>query len=85
MTSWATFETIDEMAKHGNCSAVFVDRLGRHSFTKEDRTRFELELAPLPTGGFVWACIDLEEAGSYTTGTMKECVRWIAGRVLYGA
>jgi len=90
MTTWTTFETIAESAERSEFALqqFFVDHLGMCQFGRsDDRTRFELSLAPLPTGGTVWACIDLQaedDQQEFHTGTMKECVQWMAGRVLYG-
>ena len=88
MTTWTTFETLDEMAQTHGGTTIYVDRLGMHGYTRDDRTRFEIALAPLPTGGSVWSVIDLEaedDQDEFTTGTMRQCVQWMAGRVLYGA
>ena len=80
MTTWTTFETIDE---RGYDNEVFIDRLGMHSYRQDDRTRFKLERMK---GS--WIVYDQEadadEIGA-ATGSMRECVQWVAGRILYGA
>lgn len=89
MTTWTTFETIDETERF---TEVFIDRLGVHSYIKDERTRFKLERTFHPSGQdfgkVLWIAYDYEaeedEMGA-TTGTMRECVQWVAGRVLYGA
>lgn len=91
MTTWITFETLDEMAQTHGGTTIYVDRLGMHGYTRNDRTRFELAQVMKPDESIVWSCIDLEaESGEndlqpFATGTMRECVQWMAGRVLYGA
>ena len=85
MTTWTTFETIDETPRHHE---VFIDRLGNHWYTKDDRTRFELRRVLNDDDVMEWQVFDLEPEFDQVTwcqGTMRECVQWIAGRVLYGA
>ena len=99
MTTWTTFETIDEMATRRENSTdemmrcidnrFWVDRLGVHQHREDDRTRFEFSRAMKPDESVVWVCYDHEgeeeHQASFTTGSMRECVAWMAARVLYGA
>lgn len=85
MTSWTIFETIDETARF---TEVFIDRLGMHSYTKDDRTRFELRRVLNDDDILEWQVFDLEPEDDQMTwhqGTMRDCVQFIAGRILYGA
>ena len=80
MTSWVTFETIDEI---GTVENLYIDRLGVHQYREDERTRFELE-------SFYgsWSVEDREvEDGQEPRyhGSMREVIQWVAGRVLYGA
>lgn len=88
MTTWTTFETLDEMSKTHGPTTIYVDQLGMHGYTEDDRTRFIIAPAPKPDMTTVWSVMDLQaEDGQerFATGTMKECVQWMAARVLYGA
>ncbi len=85
MTTWTTFETIDESQ---NWDVFYVDRLGVHQYRQDERTRFEVARVPKPDGSMVWSALDLEgEEGraQFATGSMEAVVGFIAGRVLYGA
>ena len=85
MTSWITLETIDETPRF---TEVFIDRLGVHSYIKDDRTRFELRRVLNDEDVMEWQVFDLEpevDQKTWCQGTMRECVQWLAGRVLYGA
>lgn len=85
MTTWTIFETIDGSPRHHE---VFIDRLGVHGYTKDERTRFELRRVLNDEGVMEWQVFDLEpefDQKTWHQGTMRECVQWIAGRVLYGA
>ena len=86
MTTWTTFETIDETPRF---TEVFIDRLGMHSYRQDERTRFILsyqEINNLWHVGDLGALEDDEcELSETYIGTMRECVQWVAGRVLYGA
>jgi len=92
MTTWTTFETIDEMAHaHGDVT-IYVDRLGMHGYTQGDRTRFilsrTLHASGQDFGSVLWVVEDLEAEDDQREnfrGTMRECVQFMAGRVLYGA
>mgnify|MGYP005724266419 CR=1 FL=1 len=80
MTTWTTFETIDE---RGYDNEVYIDRLGMHSYRKDERTRFKLERI-----NDAWIAYDYEtedEENGATVGSMREVIQWVAGRVLYGA
>ena len=81
MTTWTTFETIDKTARF---TEVFIDRLGVHSYIKDERTRFKLNRSDDS-----WYAVDLEtsedDEGSTKFGSMREVIQWVAGRVLYGA
>ena len=100
MTTWTTFETIDEMAKirensdseyERNIDNTFwVDVLGNVQRYEHQirQTRFEVARVMKTDGNIVWSVIDWQsedDQGSFTTGTMHEIVRFVAGRVLYGA
>jgi len=99
MTTWTTFETIDEMAtRRENSSDEFtrnidntfwVDRLGIHQHREDDRTRFEFSRAMRPDCSLAWVVYDREAEGEdqadFTTGTMRECVAWLSARMIYGA
>ena len=85
MTTWTTFETIDE---NQSVNRFYVDRLGVHQFRQDDRTRFEVARVPKPAGSLVWSAIDLEgeeDRAEFATGSMDAVIKFIAGRVLYGA
>lgn len=80
MTSWVTFETIDESQ---NWDQFYIDRLGMHQYRSDDRTRFELK-----RGGIEWAVEDMEASGDEYykfQGPMRDVIQWVAGRILYGA
>lgn len=80
MTTWTTFETIDETPRF---TEVFIDRLGMHSYIKDERTRFKLE-----RHNDAWIVYDYEtedDENGATVGSMREVIQWVAGRVLYGA
>lgn len=90
MTSWVTFETINETAQRSEFAvrSFYVDRLGCHQYHDDDRVRFEFKTV----NGVTWSVVDREREDDNTTittydtiGTMRECVQWIAARVLYGA
>ena len=84
MTTWTTFETIDETPRF---TEVFIDRLGVHSYREEERTRFHL----IRLRDNDWQVTDYEHeleelAGSWShRGSMREVIQWVAGRILYGA
>ena len=80
MTTWTTFETIDETPRF---TEVFIDRLGVHSYVQDERTRFKLER--VPTHKYHWRVIDLEEDEHTAPLYMRDAIRWVAGRVLYGS
>ena len=83
MTTWTTFETIDESAQRSEFAvrSFYVDRLGVHQYRQDERTRFKLER--VESGQ--WRVIDLEEDEHTNPLPMRDAVRWVAGRVLYGA
>jgi hypothetical protein len=101
MTTWTTFETIDEMAviressnsehERNIDSTFWADRLGNVQYRENQfdrQSRFEIARTPKPDGSLVWSVIDLigeEDRAQFTTGSMQEIVGFIAGRVLYGA
>ena len=80
MTTWTTFETLDETPRF---TEGFIDRLGMHSYVKDERTRFKLERF-----NDAWIAYDYEaedEENGATVGSMREVIQWVAGRILYGA
>lgn len=101
MTTWTTFETIDEMAvirenseseyERNIDNTFWADRLGNVQYYENQfdrQSRFEVARTPKPDGSFVWSVIDLigeEDRPQFTTGSMQEIVGFISGRVLYGA
>ena len=80
MTTWTTFETIDESQ---NWDEFYIDRLGMHQYRQDERTRFKLERIQ---GSWIVYDQDAEddEIGA-ATGSMREVIQWVAGRILYGA
>ena len=80
MTTWTTFETIDE---RGYDSEVYIDRLGMHSYVRDERTRFKLER--VQTHEYHWRVIDLEDDEHTAPMYMRDAIRWVAGKILYGA
>jgi hypothetical protein len=89
MTTWTTFETLDEMAQAHGGTTIYVDRLGLHGYVKDDRTRFQIVRGTQPeperTDWVVWDLESEDTQADHHSGTMRECVQWLAGRVLYGA
>ena len=80
MTTWTTFETIDETERF---TEFFIDRLGVHQYRQDERTRFKLERR-----GDEWRVEDLEAEGDQFhkyESNMRDVIHWVAGRVLYGA
>ena len=77
MTTWTTFETIDESQ---NWNEFYIDRLGVHQYHQDERTRFKLERTQTQ-----WRVIDLEEDEHTDLLPMRQAIRWVSGRVLYGA
>ena len=77
MTTWTTFETIDESQ---NWDEFYIDRLGVHQYRQDERTRFKLERTEKQ-----WRVIDLEEDEHTNPMYMRDAIRWVAGRILYGA
>ena len=80
MTTWTTFETIDES---NNWDEFYIDRLGVHQYRQDERTRFKLERL-----GDEWWVQDLEAEGDQFhkyQSNMRDVIHWVAGRVLYGA
>ena len=80
MTSWVTFETIDESQ---NWDQFYIDRLGMHQYRSDDRTRFEIKRT-----GTEWIVEDMEASGDEYykfQGLMRDVIQWVAGRILYGA
>ena len=85
MTTWTTFETIDETPRF---TEFFVDRLGMHSYVEDDRTRFAFIRVGIDGDAITWEVYDRESEDAQSRkfkGTMLECVQWVSGRVLYGA
>ena len=83
MTTWTTFETLDE-SRTQQGEAFCVDRLGNFQRVEDDRTRFVFTKG----GGCFWNARDLEAEDDQTRechGTMHDCVQWLSARVLYGA
>mgnify|MGYP005999593635 CR=1 FL=1 len=86
MTTWTTFETIDETPRF---TEFFIDRLGCHSYIKDDRTRFHLVRGTQPeehrTDWVVWDLECEDDQKENHAGSMRDCIQWVSGRVLYGA
>jgi len=86
MTTWTTFETIDETPRF---TEVFIDRLGMHSYVQDERTRFKLERGTQPkklrTDWVVWDLESEDTQEDYHSGTMRDVIQWVSGRILYGA
>lgn len=80
MTTWTTFETIDETPRF---TEVFIDRLGMHSYVKDERTRFKLERLGGSWIGYDYSAESDEIEAA--TGSMRDVIHWVAGRILYGA
>ena len=83
MTTWTTFETLDE-SRTQQGESFCVDRLGNFQRVEDDRTRFVF------TKGIdrSWNCEDLQAEDDQTGAcysSMRNCVQWMAARVLYGA
>ena len=86
MTTWTTLETIAESAQRSEFAvrSFYVDRLGVHQYHEDDRVRFDVATAD----GSKWSIVDREAEDDQTGschGTMRDCVKWLAARVLYGA
>lgn len=88
MTTWTTFKTIDETAQISEFAVhkFYVDALGCHQYHVDNRVRFEFRYLQ----GDAWIVEDYETEDSDTqqticSGTMLDCVRFMAARVLYGA
>lgn len=83
MTTWTTFETIDESQ---NWDEFYIDRLGVHQYRQDERTRFEFTRHK---GG--WVVVDSQpqddegDLAPAHEGTMRECVEFMSARILYGA
>ena len=80
MTSWVTFETIDESQ---NWNEFYIDRLGMHQYRSDERTRFKLERIE---GS--WIVYDKEAEGDQFhkyESNMRDVIHWVAGRMVYGA
>lgn len=80
MTTWTTFETIDETARFTD---FYVDRLGVHQYHYDDRVRFEFTRHKGE-----WVVVDNERPEGLSPahqGSMREVIQWVAGRILYGA
>jgi len=86
MTTWTTFETIDETPRF---QEFFVDKLGVHQYAKDNRTRFHIVRGTQPksvqTDWVVWDLESEDDQRDAHEGTMREVIQWVAGRVLYGA
>jgi len=83
MTTWTTFETLDETIKEKG-RAFCVDRLGCMQRVEDSRTRFVFTKEDYAT----WTVTDKEtETGQVSAyqSTMYDCVAFMAARVLYGA
>lgn len=80
MTTWTTFETIDESQ---NWDEFYIDRLGVHQYRQDERTRFKLER--VQTHEYHWRVIDLEDDEHTAPMYMRDAIRWVAGKILYGA
>ena len=80
MTTWTTFETIDERDYETD---FYVDRLGVHQYHYDERVRFEFTRHKGE-----WVIVDNERPEDLAPahqGTMRECVEFMSARVLYGA
>lgn len=85
MTTWVTFETIDESQ---NWNTFYIDRLGMHQYRADDRTRFEIRREMDDDKVIGWLVYDLEPETNQPErhfGTMRDVIQWVAGRTLYGA
>ncbi len=85
MTTWVTFETIDETPRF---TEFFVDRLGMHSYVEDDRTRFSFVRVGIDGDAITWQIFDREHEDDQSRtvkGSMRDCVGFMASRVLYGA
>lgn len=83
MTTWTTFETLDESIKEKG-GAFCVDRLGCFQRIEDDRTRFVFTKEDDAT----WTVFDKQREDGQVSAyqsTMRDCVLFMAGRVLYGA
>ena len=83
MTTWTTFETIDQ-SRTQQGEAFCVDRLGMFQRVEDERTRFVFTKGVSRS----WNCQDLEAEDDQTQacyGSMRDCVKWMSARVLYGA
>lgn len=83
MTTWTTFETIDETRTEQG-EAFCVDRLGMFQRLEDDRTRFVFTKGC----GRAWTCLDLQAEDGQSRecyASMRDCVQWMSARVLYGA
>ena len=92
MTTWTTFETIDESSQRSEFALrdFYVDHLGMCQFgSKDNRTRFQIVRGTQPTSlrtdWVVWDLTAEDGQKDAYEGTMRECVQWMSARVLYGA
>lgn len=95
MTTWTTFETIDEMAQIRAKSADYttrridntfwVDALGNVQRTENQWDKPSRFLVEFDHNATQWRAVDFEEDEHTNLLPMVQIVRWIAGRVLYGA
>lgn len=86
MTTWTTFETIDESQ---NWDEFFIDRLGMHQYRSDERTRFELvrtdDAWRVVDLGALEDAEDIEQISETSkVGSMREVIQWVSGRILYG-
>lgn len=83
MTTFTTFQTIDETPRF---QEVFIDRLGCHSYSQDNRTRFHLVRAE---DGNWWVedyeWDEVPDRSMRFKGTMREAIQWVGGRMVYGA
>jgi len=82
MTTWTTFETLDESINEKG-RAFCVDRLGCFQREEDSRTRFVFT----KEDGATWTVLDKEREDGQVSAyqsTMHDCVLFMAGRVLYG-
>ena len=88
MTTWATFNALDETSNIKQGEVFFVDRLGNFQWHAQDnRTRFSFtKNSEEGSWGFRdWEGKAREGQAVACDGSMRKCVEWMAARVLYGA
>ena len=91
MLTWTAFEALAKVAKSTNDPKLhqfYVSRSCELQYDDDEHVRFVLSFIRTLEGEPYWSCKDRTPANiqeEYTTGTMRECVQWMAGRLLFGA